>query len=123
MAQVINLELIVLQALSWGKMSCPVIAEWINNGCNGLIILSIDEIKRSVKRLEKQGLVEHRGQIKDPHRTGLPTKVYAITDRGRISLMASREVLKFIFARPPAHLQIHLENVKRIPAKTSQDNQ
>src|SRR6476469_6678529 len=104
----VSMNLLVLQALFWGKMNGGDIRRWLASK-EQLRKPSRSQISKTLKWLRVRGLVElefsNKGEvelIKDR------LDIYKITDRGRAELRAIREGIKVIFSEPPKHLQIHI---------------
>lgn len=99
-----------MQALFYGPMYAKGISEWIEKRTNALVMMQSKEVTYHLKRLEKEGMIEFKGEKKEEGRTrGTERRYYRITDKGRISIIALREALKMVFSQPPDEV---MENYK-----------
>ncbi|HEX5437215.1 MAG TPA: PadR family transcriptional regulator [Gemmatimonadaceae bacterium] len=83
-----TLDVLVLRALSWGRMHGYAVARFIHNGSDGTFRILDGALYTSLHRMEEHGWVESEWGISDK---GKRAKFYRLTPAGRRALKAEGE--------------------------------
>ena len=80
-----TLDVLVLRALSWGRMHGYAIARFVRDGSGGTIRILDGALYTSLHRMEERGWVESEWGLSDK---GKRAKFYRLTPAGRQALRA-----------------------------------
>lgn len=80
-------DLLVLQALSWGPSHGFAIAKWVAARTDGALVVEDAALYQALHRLERKSLVEAAWGISD---SGRRVRLYTLTDDGRSHLQSQR---------------------------------
>jgi transcriptional regulator len=83
-----TLDLVVLRALSWGRMHGYGIARWIERTTNDALSVEEGSLYPALYRLEGEGVIRSRWGVSE---TGRRAKYYELTAKGHTRLEQERE--------------------------------
>src|SRR5438067_12242607 len=84
-----SLDLLILQALSWGPMHGYAISEWIDDATRSLVLLEEGTLYPALHRLERRGWITAEWGVSDNNRRA---KFYTLSAAGRARLRAEARV-------------------------------